>query len=284
MGRSFDVLMAGLISGIVAITTTFLGIGGTVLGAVLGSVIYQILSTYVKDPLVEKTNLEIFEKRIVFVIPLLFIIIVEFIYILSIVHDTATFVTLEEITNWSLFRLLGICLAIMGIYPIIQPKEIKRHYGIVIFILGITLLSRGMIDSGFSFTLISKPFFQEFDLLISLCIIIALGYISFKVFSQSLMYYIINEGHKSNENGKKTDFSSFSQKLLRNDNRNSKNNNKFNKYSRKKSNDNIENNGSIMEDDNVNNEHILKNIGEKSTNISTQEELLFKSIGKHNKK
>ncbi|WP_156314621.1 hypothetical protein [Methanobrevibacter arboriphilus] len=32
MSKSFDIIMAGLISGIVALTTSFLGLAGTVIG------------------------------------------------------------------------------------------------------------------------------------------------------------------------------------------------------------------------------------------------------------
>ena len=37
MTKTLDIVMAGVISGLVAYTTTQLGIGGTVIGAVLGS-------------------------------------------------------------------------------------------------------------------------------------------------------------------------------------------------------------------------------------------------------
>ncbi|HIH62141.1 MAG TPA: hypothetical protein HA298_05640, partial [Methanobacteriales archaeon] len=51
MSKAFDIIMAGLISGIVAFTTQKLGVGGTALGAVLGSMLYQLLSHYLREPL-----------------------------------------------------------------------------------------------------------------------------------------------------------------------------------------------------------------------------------------
>ncbi|HIH70782.1 MAG TPA: hypothetical protein HA301_01805, partial [Methanothermobacter thermautotrophicus] len=80
--KAFDILMAGVISGIVAFTTSKLGVGGTVMGAVLGSMLYQLLSHYFREPL-KNVKTERVESRAVFAIPLIIIVIIEFIYLLG---------------------------------------------------------------------------------------------------------------------------------------------------------------------------------------------------------
>lgn len=74
--------MAGLIAGIVAYTTSQLGIGGTVLGAVLGSMLYQLMSHFIKDP-VETVQTQKVEREIFYVFPLVIILAIEIIYLLS---------------------------------------------------------------------------------------------------------------------------------------------------------------------------------------------------------
>jgi hypothetical protein len=48
MSKTLDILMAGVIAGTAAYATIKLGIGGTVIGTVLCSMLYQIISHIVK--------------------------------------------------------------------------------------------------------------------------------------------------------------------------------------------------------------------------------------------
>lgn len=48
MSKMLDVVMAGVISGIVALTTSKMGVSGTIIGVVLGAMLYQFMSHYVK--------------------------------------------------------------------------------------------------------------------------------------------------------------------------------------------------------------------------------------------
>jgi len=125
--KAFDILMAGVISGIVAFTTSKLGVGGTVMGAVLGSMLYQLLSHYFREPL-KNVKTERVESRAVFAIPLLIIVIIEFIYLLGNFQwrPQQIFYLLEEATSWNLFRSIGVGLMVMGIYPLLQPETIKN--------------------------------------------------------------------------------------------------------------------------------------------------------------
>ncbi len=51
-----DILILGLISGIVAILTSFMGISGTIIGSVVSSIIAEFLKTYFKNPVKDKIS------------------------------------------------------------------------------------------------------------------------------------------------------------------------------------------------------------------------------------
>lgn len=51
-----DILLLGFISGVVAILTSMMGISGTIIGAVVTSIIAESLKTYLKEPLKDKIN------------------------------------------------------------------------------------------------------------------------------------------------------------------------------------------------------------------------------------
>ena len=51
-----DILLLGFISGVVALLTSFMGISGTIIGAVVTSIIAETLKTYFKEPLKDKIN------------------------------------------------------------------------------------------------------------------------------------------------------------------------------------------------------------------------------------
>ncbi|MGL6298290.1 MAG: hypothetical protein ACRC1M_03895, partial [Methanobacteriaceae archaeon] len=69
MSKKFDVIMAGVIASIVVATTYTFGIAGTAIGSVIGSMIFQFLSQYVKAPL-EDAKVKHVEREIVFIFPL----------------------------------------------------------------------------------------------------------------------------------------------------------------------------------------------------------------------
>ena len=151
MSKMLDVIMAGVISGIVAFTTSKIGIAGTVLGAVLGAMLYQFMSHYVKEPLGNVKTRKI-ETRVVYAIPLILILAIEIIYIFSAVYwkPEQIFYYLENVTDWNLFRSIGIGLICMGIYPLLISENIKQSYGYVILSVGIIILLNGFVDANIS--------------------------------------------------------------------------------------------------------------------------------------
>lgn len=197
MSKVFDILMAGIISGIVAYTTSKLGLGGTIIGAVLGSMLYQFMSHFIREPL--KVKSQKIESSIVFVLPLLLILGIEIIYFLTPLYwqSEKIFYLLQGATGWNLFRTIGIGLIIMGIYPIIQSEFIKKKYGYILSGLGLVVLLRGFLDSNSPIVDIYSSLFVQFNTFISLMVIFALAYVIFAILKES--FSLIREKDDEND-------------------------------------------------------------------------------------
>lgn len=187
-----DIIIVALISGVVAVLTSTMGISGTIIGAVVTSFIGEFLKKFLKDPLMsemEQDNIQLPKKpiknkfqttnnykrktrrkkqskdssylttRILFLYPLVIILIIELIHFLGaagiIPYDI--FLNLESITNWTLFRTIGYALIIMGLYPLFSGK-IKSSHGIVLIIIGIIELIMGYADTNVHASLIYSLF------------------------------------------------------------------------------------------------------------------------------
>ncbi|MEN6552164.1 MAG: hypothetical protein ABFC34_04660 [Methanobacterium sp.] len=206
MSKMLDVIMAGVISGIVALTTTKLGVGGTVIGAVIGAMLYQVMSHFIKEPLEnvntkkkvhtrenvninKSVNTQKIETKIVYVFPLIIIVAVELIYLFSSVYwkPDQIFNYLEHVTDGTLFRTIGLGLLIMGIYPIIQSENIKRSYGYIILSVGIIKLLNGFVDTHSPFVKLYANLFADFGLVISLAVIAALSYVILSIIQESIV-------------------------------------------------------------------------------------------------
>lgn len=182
MSKTLDILMAGVISGIVAYTTSTLGIAGTVIGAVIGSMLYQFMTHIFKEPLEDVKPQKIEPKvvsKIVYIFPLVVIVAVEIIYLLSSVYGKSEhiFYILEQATGGNLFRSIGFGLLIMGIYPFVEPKNIKKEYGYILLGVGAIKLLGGFADVNTPITDLYSMIYSESGLLISLLVIGALCYV-----------------------------------------------------------------------------------------------------------
>jgi len=188
LSKAFDIIMAGIISGIVAFTTQKLGVGGTALGAVLGSMLYQLLSHYFREPL-GNVKTRIVEDKIVFTIPLIVILIIEVINFLANFYwkSESILYLLEGVTHWNLFRSMGLGLLIMGLYPFFRSDEIKRLYGYLLIFAGLLLLLRGFVDVNSPIVKLYSPLFYQFDALISVIIITILVYVIAVLFNESIV-------------------------------------------------------------------------------------------------
>ena len=86
----------------------------------------------------------------------------------------------------NLFRSIGFGLIIMGIYPLIQPKEIKKEYGYIIIAVGLIKLWNGFSDLNTPITDLYSLLYSELGILISLMVILALSYVILAIAKESI--------------------------------------------------------------------------------------------------
>ena len=195
MSKSLDVIMAGIIAGIVAYATHILGISGTVIGSVAAAILYQVMSHLSENPLkgIKTQNVE---ARLVYIFPLILIVGIELLFIFAKLYlkPGNFFYTLENATNGNLFRSIGLGLIIMGIYPIILSENIKKVYGYIIIAVGVIVLLGGFADFNAPITDFYSFIFAETGIWISLMVIAALSYVIVDIANESIK--IINNKNK----------------------------------------------------------------------------------------
>lgn len=199
MSKTLDILIAGLIAGLVAYTTSQLGIGGTVLGAVLGSMLYQFISHFIKEP-VENVKTQKVEREIFYVFPLVIMLIIEMIYLLSEIYNRPeqVFFALESVTGGNLFKFMGVGLIVMGFFPIIQPKRIKKIYGYILLVIGVIKLLVGFVDVNNPVVMLYASIYYQLNEVVSVMIIAALAYVIVGIARESVqLYYNKDEDNKN---------------------------------------------------------------------------------------
>ena len=198
MSKTLDIVMAGVISGIVAYTTSQLGVTGTIIGAVIGSMLFQLMSHFFQKPL-EGVKTQKVESSIFYVFPLIIILAIEVIYLLSSFYykPEQIFYSMESATGWNLFRTIGIALLIMGVYPLLESENISKHYGYIIIAVGIIKLMGGFADYNSSIVELYSPIFYQLNELISILVIAALTYVIISITRESVT--IIHEKDQNKE-------------------------------------------------------------------------------------
>ena len=195
--KHFNIMMAAFISGTVALFTSVLGVSGTIIGSVLSSFLYQLLSGYSEEKIEEgalrKPKLA---NEIVYIFPLVVIGIIELIFFLSALHYRfdMIFDFLESAVANNLFRLMGIGLIILGAYPYFDSNNIDKRNGTVVLIVGVLLLLRGLMDISSITSKIFYAVFAPFDFLFALIVIILLALVILNILISS-----DNEYFKSSE-------------------------------------------------------------------------------------
>ena len=179
-------ILVGCISAFVAITTSLMGVAGTIIGSVISSVLYNMLSEALEKPVTEKTFSSNFEWEIAYVFPLIVIAIIQLMLIFALLSEggflphtfLSVFLSIQDLANDNLYRVLGCALLVMSIYPVVlKPNFIKKSYGGIIAIVGFIFLARGFVDLGTRFTNLYYPIFQHFDFPIAVIAFILLLYV-----------------------------------------------------------------------------------------------------------
>ncbi len=219
MVKHFNVWMAGLISGIVALFTSYLGVSGTIIGSVLSSFLYQLLSAYYEEK-VDETPLRKpkLANEIVYIFPLVVIGIIELIFLLSALHYRfdMLFDILESAVANNLFRLMGIGLILLGAYPFFNSNDIDKRNGLVLFVVGVLLLLRGLMDISEITSKIFYMIFAPFDMIFALIVVLAIGLVIFNILISNTDLFksneFINSHRPKKPHARKIDTSAISKK------------------------------------------------------------------------
>lgn len=206
MVKHFNVMMAAIISGTVALFTSVLGVSGTIIGSVLSSFLYQLLTSYSEEKYdegsIRKPKLA---NEIVYIFPLVIIAIIELIFFFSALHYRfdMIFTFLEEAVANNLFRLMGLGLIVLGAYPYFNSNNIAKRNGTVLLIVGVLLLLRGLMDVTSITSRIFHAIFAPFDMFFALFVVIALALVIINILLNSENDYFKNNEFINNHRPKK---------------------------------------------------------------------------------
>jgi hypothetical protein len=198
MSKTLDIIMAGVIGGIVAYTTSKLGVTGTIIGAVVGSMLFQLMSHFFQKPL-EGLRTQKVETSIFYVFPLIIILAIEVIYLLSSFYfkPEQIFYYMESATGWNLFRTIGVALLVMGVYPLLESENISKHYGYIILVVGVIILMGGFSDYNSSIVQLYSPIFSQLNEVIAVLVIVALSYVVISITRESVTIIHEKDQNKS---------------------------------------------------------------------------------------
>lgn len=171
------IILVGFISAFVAILTSVMGVAGTIIGSVISSMLYNMLTEALEKPVGQAKFSTNFEWEIAYVFPLIVIMIIQLILIFALLSESGmvpyTFVnvylSIQEFANNNLYRILGIALIVMSVYPLVlKPDIVKKSNGTVIAFVGLIFLARGFVDIPNAITNIYDDVFIYYDLPIAI--------------------------------------------------------------------------------------------------------------------
>ena len=215
------IILVGCISAFVAILTSVLGVAGTVIGSVISSVLYNTLSEVLEHPVEQATFSHKFEWEVAYVFPLAVIALIQLLLIFALLSEAgilphtflSVFLSLQNLANNNLYRILGVAMLIISVYPLVlKPDIIKKVHGVIIAFVGIIFLARGFVDLENTITNIYDVVFTYFDLPIAIIALVLIVYVIVKILLSArksekefrITKHKINEENFSKENaGKK---------------------------------------------------------------------------------
>lgn len=203
------IILVGFISAFVAVLTSVLGVAGTVIGSVISSVLYNMLSEALEKPVSNATFKTNFEWEIAYIFPLVVIAIIQLLLIFAMLSESGflpstflnAYLSLQNLANNNLYRILGIAMLIMSIYPIVvKPDIIKKARGAIIAFVGLIFLARGFVDLGNTITDIYDDVFIAFDFPIAVIAFILIVFVIIRILLSDRNSGEIKAHHENNEN------------------------------------------------------------------------------------
>lgn len=210
-------LLVGFISAFVALLTSIMGVAGTVIGSVISSVLYNMLTEALDKPVNKTTFSPNFEWDLAYVFPLAVIALIQLLLIFALLSQLGilpttflnVFLSIQNLANNNLYRILGIALLVISVYPLVlKPDFVKKAHGGIIAFVGLIFLARGFVDLGNSITEIYDDVFIHFDLPIAIIAFILLLFVIVRILILSRMSenednvvkHSVNEENFSQEN------------------------------------------------------------------------------------
>ena len=183
-------ILVGCISAFVAVLTSILGVAGTVIGSVISSVLYNMLSEALEKPVEQATFSHKFEWEVAYVFPLAVIALIQLLLIFALLSEWGilplaflkAFLSLQHIADNNLYRILGLAMLVISVYPLVlKPDIIKKSHGIIIAFVGLIFLARGFVDVGNAITNVYDIIFVYFDFPIAVIALILILYVIYKI-------------------------------------------------------------------------------------------------------
>ena len=183
-------ILVGLISAFVAVLTSVLGVAGTVIGSVISSVLYNMLSEALEKPVSDVKIKHDFEWDVAYVFPLIVISLIQLLLICSFLAEFGilpstflnAYLSLQDFANNNLYRILGLALIVISVYPLVlKPENVKKVHGVIIAAIGIVFLARGFVDMGNQITDLYHPIFAVFDFPIAVIAFILLVFVIVRI-------------------------------------------------------------------------------------------------------
>ena len=183
-------ILVGLISAFVAVLTSVLGVAGTVIGSVISSVLYNMLSEALEKPVSDVKIKHDFEWDVAYVFPLIVISLIQLLLICSFLAEFGilpstflnAYLSLQDFANNNLYRILGLALIVISVYPLVlKPENVKKVHGVIIAAIGVVFLARGFVDMGNQITDLYHPIFAVFDFPIAVIAFILLVFVIVRI-------------------------------------------------------------------------------------------------------
>ena len=209
------IILVGFISAFVAILTSVLGVAGTVIGSVISSMLYNMLSEALEKPVSSATFSTNFEWEIAYIFPLIVIALIQLLLIFALLSgwgflpDTflTAYLSLQEFANNNLYRILGVAMLVISVYPLIlKPDFIKKSHGAIIAFVGLIFLARGFVDVDNAITNVYDIVFAYFDFPIAVVALILILFVIYHILVSAKEYqneFSRVKRESSNENVKK---------------------------------------------------------------------------------
>ncbi len=252
------IILVGFISAFVAILTSIMGVAGTIIGSVISSVLYNMLTEALENPVNKASFSHKFEWEIAYIFPLVVIALIQLVLIFALIAEWGIlpysfvnfYLLIQDFTNNNLYRLLGVALLVISVYPLIlKPEFVKKEHGGIIALVGLIFLARGFVDLGNAITDIYDGVFIHFDLPIAIIAFVLLAFVMFRILylakksekESNVVKHSINEENFSQTNIHKVhhspkhkdfDYSHVNKQKRRKSGQNSQNNHdvKFNNH------------------------------------------------------